>query len=79
MTVQLGGRRVLISGGIRDIGQLISNALAEDQIDAVIWIRGLHKPRDEREVMEKLGLRLASPTLSRTPADRSLWRETMGY
>jgi NAD(P)-dependent dehydrogenase (short-subunit alcohol dehydrogenase family) len=40
MKLELKGQKVLVTGGLRDVGRTISEALAAGQVDVVIWIRG---------------------------------------
>jgi NAD(P)-dependent dehydrogenase (short-subunit alcohol dehydrogenase family) len=78
MNLKLGTQKVLVTGGAQNAAQAISRALAQGDVDLVIWIRDLNLNSDPvDELTNSNGKEPAIPS-DRTP-HASLWRETMGY
>ncbi len=79
MKVEPKNQKVLVISEDRDVAQIIDKAVAEGQVDVVIWIRELHRPADEPQapVREE---KPAVPSLRNGVLPKiSLWRQTMGY
>ena len=78
MKLELGTQKVLLTGGVQDAAETIRQAVAEGNVDVVIWIRDLNL--DASPVNGSTKLDAGEPAI---PTDRrshaSLWRETMGY
>jgi NAD(P)-dependent dehydrogenase (short-subunit alcohol dehydrogenase family) len=79
MKLELKGQKVMVTGGLRDVGRTISEALAGGQVDVVIWIRNWDDQTNEAQLGEKVELPMASHEPNGTSTRTSLWRETMGY
>jgi len=79
MKLELKGQKVMVTGGLRDVGRTISEAFTGGQVDVVIWIRGLDDEVNEARPVEKVELPTASHRPNGTFPHLSLWRETMGF
>jgi len=79
MKLELKGQKVMVTGGLRDVGRTISEALAGGQVDVVIWIRNWDDQVNEDQPEAKVESLMASHKPNGTLPHPSLWRETMGY
>ncbi len=79
MKLELEGQKVVVTGGVRDLGRAVSEAVAGGQVDVVIWIRDWDDQVGEAQQGAKVELPMASQEPNRTLPRASLWRETMGY
>ena len=79
MKLELKGQKVMVTGGLRDVGRTISEALAGGEVDVVIWIRDWDDLVNEAQSVAKAELPTALHGPSGTLPHPSLWRETMGY
>ena len=78
MNLKLGTQKVLVTGGAQNAAQTISRAVAEGNVDVVIWIRDLNPNSDPVDELTKLNGKEPAIPSDRAP-HASLWRETMGY
>ena len=76
MTLDLTGKKVVVTGGKHSVGQAIAEAVAREGADVVIWLR---KSNDEVKVSKVLPIALLEipSQLSNGGAPTSLWRQTM--
>ena len=79
MKLELEGQKVVVTGGMRDVGRTVSEALAGGQVDVVIWIRDWDDEVNEPQPGTKVELPMTSHRPNGKLPHASLWRETMGY
>ena len=79
MKLELEGQKVVVTGGMRDVGRTVNEAAAGGQVDVVIWIRDWDDQVNEDQAGAKVELQMASPEPNGSLPRASLWRETMGY
>ena len=76
MTLDLRGKKVVVIGGKHSIGRAITEAVAREGADAVIWLRQWNDEVNEAKVLPIVQLEVASQQ-SNGAAPTSLWRQTM--
>ncbi len=79
MNSNLRDKKVLLTGGRQDAACAIGEASSEGLIDVVIWIRELTGASEQRNILDKAEVRVASAKPNEELPRASLWRETMGY
>ncbi len=74
MTLELGGRKVVVTGEERELARTITEALA----DVVIWIRAWKGDVNKlKQLLPRIEAQIASPPPNGTSPHTSLWRQTM--
>jgi len=76
VTLDLRGKKVVVIGGKHSIGRAITEAVAREGADAVIWLRQWNDEVNEAKVLPIVQLEVASQQ-SNGAAPTSLWRQTM--
>ena len=76
MTLDLRGKKVVVTGGKRSIGRAIAEAVAREGADAVIWLRQWNDEVNEAKVLPIVQLEVASHQANGA-APTSLWRQTL--
>ena len=76
MTLDLRGKKVVVISGKHSIGRAITEAVAREGADAVIWLRQWNDEVNEAKVITIEQLEVASQQ-AKGAARRSLWRQTM--
>jgi NAD(P)-dependent dehydrogenase (short-subunit alcohol dehydrogenase family) len=76
MTLDLTGKRVVVTGGKHFVGQAIAEAVAREGADVVIWLRKCNDEVNEEKVLP-ITLLETPPQLPNGGAPTSLWRQTM--
>ena len=75
MTLDLTGKKVVVTGGKHFVGRAIAEAMAREA-DAVIWLRKCNDEMNEGKVLPITLLEIPSQ-LPNGAAPISLWRQTM--
>jgi NAD(P)-dependent dehydrogenase (short-subunit alcohol dehydrogenase family) len=76
VTLDLRGKKVVVTGGKHSIGRAIAEAVAREGADAVIWLRQWNDEVNEANVLPIQQLEVASQ-LANGATPTSLWRQTM--
>lgn len=77
MTLDLKGKKVVVTGGKHSVGRAIAEAVAREGADVVIWLRKWDDDDNEAKVMPITQLEVPSQRPNGTSLHTSLWRETM--
>ena len=76
MTLDLTGKKVVVTGGKHSVGRAIAEAVAREGADVVIWLRKCNDEVNEGEVLPITLLDIASQ-LPNGGASTSLWHQTV--
>ena len=76
MTLDLTGKKVVVTSGRHSVGRAIAEAVARQGVDVVIWLRKCNDELNEGEVLPITLLDIPSQ-LPNVGAPTSLWRQTM--
>ena len=76
MTLDLTGKKVVVTGGKHSVGRAIAEAVAREGADVVIWLRKCNDELNEGKVLPITLLQIPSQ-LHNGAAPISLWRQTM--
>jgi NAD(P)-dependent dehydrogenase (short-subunit alcohol dehydrogenase family) len=76
MTLDLTGKKVVVTGGKHSIGRAIAEAVAPEGADVLIWLRKCNDEAKEGKVLPITQLEIPS-RLPNGGAPTSLWRHTM--
>jgi len=76
MTLDLTGKKVVVTGGKHFVGRAIAEAMAREGADAVIWLRRCNDEVNEGKVLPITLLEIPS-RLPNGGASASLWCQTM--
>ena len=77
MTLDLKGKKVVVTGGKRAVERAIAEAVAKEGADVVIWLRKWNDDGNEAKVLPITQLEVPSQP-NGTSLHTSLWRESMG-
>jgi glycerol-3-phosphate dehydrogenase len=75
MTLDLTGKKVVVTGGKHSVGRAIAEAVAREGADVVIWLRKRNDELNEGKVLPITLLQIPSQ-LPNGGAPTSLWRQT---
>lgn len=78
MTLDLKGKRVVVIGGKHSVERAITEAVANEGADVVIWLRKWNDDGDEAKVLPITELEIPSPRPNGASPHTSLWRQSMG-
>lgn len=78
MILDLRGKKVVVIGGKQSIGGAISEAVAQEGADVVIWLRKCINGVDEAKALPITQLEIPLQ-LPNGAAPTSLWRQTMAH
>ena len=78
MTLDLKGKKVIVTGGKHSVEHAIAQAVAEEGADVVIWLRKWNDEIDAAKVLPITQLEAPSQQPNGTSPHTSLWRESMG-
>jgi NAD(P)-dependent dehydrogenase (short-subunit alcohol dehydrogenase family) len=79
MTLELGGRKVVVTGEQRELAGTSTESLSHQGADVVIWIREWKGDVNElKRLLAKLETQVASQPPNGTSPHISLWRQSMG-
>jgi NAD(P)-dependent dehydrogenase (short-subunit alcohol dehydrogenase family) len=78
MTLELGGRKVVVTGEERELVRTSAESVSHDEADVVILIREWEGDVSElKQLLEKIEAQIASQPPNGTSPHASLWRQTM--
>ena len=78
MTLDLKGKKVVVTGGKQPVEYAIAEAVAEAGADVVIWLRKWNDDANEAKVLPITQLEIPSQRPNGASSHTSLWRESMG-
>jgi NAD(P)-dependent dehydrogenase (short-subunit alcohol dehydrogenase family) len=78
MTLDLKGKKVVVTGGKHSAERAIAEALAQEEADVVIWLRKWNDDRNEAKVLPIAQLEIPSQRPNGACRHSSLWRHSMG-
>ena len=78
MTLDLTGKKVVVTGGKHSVGRAIAEAVAHEGADVVTWLRKCNDEVNEGKVLPITLLEVPSQLPNRA-APISLWRQTMAH
>ncbi len=79
MTLELGDRKVVVTGEQRELARTSAESVLLQGADVVIWIREWNGDVNElKRLLAKIETQVASQPPNRTSRHISLWRQSMG-
>jgi NAD(P)-dependent dehydrogenase (short-subunit alcohol dehydrogenase family) len=78
VTLDLEGKRVVVTGGKHSIERAIAEAVAQEGADVVIWLRKWDDDANETKVRPITQLEIPSQRPNGASPHTSLWRQSMG-
>ncbi len=79
MTLELGGRKVVVTGEQRELALTSADSASHQGADVVIWIREWKLDVNElKRLLAKIETQVASQPANGTSPHISLWRQSMG-
>ncbi len=79
MTLELGGRKVVVTGEQRELARTSAESVLLQGADVVIWIREWKGDVNElKRLLAKIETQVASQPANGTSPHISLWRQSMG-
>jgi NAD(P)-dependent dehydrogenase (short-subunit alcohol dehydrogenase family) len=78
MTLDLKGKKVVVTGGKRSLEHAIAEAVAEKGADVVIWLRKWNDDGNEVKMLPITQLEIPSQRFNGASPHTSLWRQSMG-
>ena len=79
MTLELGGRKVVVTGEQRELARTSAKSVSHQEADVVIWIREWKGDVNElKRLLAKIETQVASQPPNGTSPHISLWRQSMG-
>jgi NAD(P)-dependent dehydrogenase (short-subunit alcohol dehydrogenase family) len=78
MTLDLKGKKVVVTGGKHPVERAIAEAAAEERADMVIWLRQWYDDGNEAKVLPIAQLEIPSERSNGASPHTSLWRQSMG-
>ena len=79
MTLELSGRKVVVTGEQREFAGTSAESLSHQRADVVIWIREWKGDVNElKRLLAKIETQVASQPPNGTSPHISLWRQSMG-
>ena len=79
MTLELGGRKVVVTGEQRELARTSAKSVSHQEADVVIWIREWKGDVNElKRLLAKIEAQVASQPPNGTSSHISLWRQSMG-
>jgi len=78
MTLDLKGKRVVVTGGKHAVERVIVEAEAREGADVVIWLRKCDDDGNEAKVLSIAQLEIPSQQPNGASPHTSLWRQSMG-
>jgi NAD(P)-dependent dehydrogenase (short-subunit alcohol dehydrogenase family) len=77
MTLDLKGKRVVVTGGKHPVERAIAEAVARERADVVIWLRKWNDDGDEAKVLPITQLEIPSQRPDGASPHTSLWRQSI--
>jgi NAD(P)-dependent dehydrogenase (short-subunit alcohol dehydrogenase family) len=78
MTLDLKGKRVVVTGGKHPVERAIAEAVAREGADVVIWLRKWNDDGDEAKVLPITQVEIPSQRPNGASPHASLWRQSIG-
>ena len=78
MTLDLKGKKVVVTGGKYSLERAIAEAVAQEEADVVIWLRKWNDDANEANVLPITQLEIPSQGPNGASPHTSLWRQSMG-
>jgi NAD(P)-dependent dehydrogenase (short-subunit alcohol dehydrogenase family) len=78
MTLDLKGKKVVVTGGKHSVGRAIAEAAAREGADVVIWLRKWDDDGNQAKVLSITQLEVPLQQPNGTSPHTSLWRQSMG-
>ena len=78
MTLDLKGKRVVVTDGKHSVERAIAEAVAQEGADVVIWPRKWDDGGNEAKVLPTAQLEIPSQRPNGASSHTSLWRKSMG-
>jgi NAD(P)-dependent dehydrogenase (short-subunit alcohol dehydrogenase family) len=78
MTLDLKGKRVVVIGGKHPVERAIAEAVAQEGVDVLIWLRKWDDDGNEAKVLPIAHLEIPSQGPNGVSPHTSLWRQSMG-
>src|SRR6266850_286322 len=78
VTLDLEGKKVVVTGGKHSAQHAIAEAVAEEGADVVIWLRQWNDDANEEKVLPITQLEIPSQRPNGGSPHTSLWRQSMG-
>ncbi len=79
MTLELGDRKVVVTGEQRELARTSAESVLLQGADVVIWIREWNGDVNElKRLLAKIETQVASQPANGTSPHISLWRQSMG-
>lgn len=78
MILDLKDKKVVVIGGGNSIGGAIAKAVAQEEPDAVIWLRKWNGDGSKAKALSVTHLEIPSQRLNGASPRKSLWRELLG-
>jgi NAD(P)-dependent dehydrogenase (short-subunit alcohol dehydrogenase family) len=78
VTLDLEGKKVVVTGGKHSIEYAIAEAVAQEGPDVVIWLRQWNEDGNEAKVLPITQLEIPSQRPNGASPHTSLWRQSMG-
>jgi len=78
MTLDLKGKRIVVTGGKHAVERAIAEAVAQEGADVVIRLRKWNEDGNEAKVLPIAQLEIPSQRPNGASPDTSLWRQSMG-
>jgi len=78
MTLDLKGKKVVVTCGKHSVERAIAEAVAQGGVDVVIWLRKWNDDGNEEKVLPITQLEIPSRRPNGASPHTSLWRQSMG-
>jgi NAD(P)-dependent dehydrogenase (short-subunit alcohol dehydrogenase family) len=78
MTLDLKGKKVVVTGGKHSVERAIAEAVAQEEVDVVIWLCKWNDDGDEEKGLPITQLEIPSQRPNGAFLHASLWRQSMG-
>ena len=78
MTLDLKGKRVVVTGGKHSVERAIAEAVAQEGVDVIIWLRKWDDDGNEAQVFPIAQLEIPPQPATGASPHRSLWRQSIG-
>ena len=78
MTLDLKGKKVVVTGGKHSVERAIAEGVAQEGVDVVIWLRKWNVDGNEEKGLPITQLEIPSQRTNGASPHMSLWRQPMG-
>jgi NAD(P)-dependent dehydrogenase (short-subunit alcohol dehydrogenase family) len=78
VTLDLKGKKVVVTGGKHSVERAIAEAVAQKGADVVIWLRKWNDDGNEAKALPITELEIRSQRPNGASPHKSLWRQSMG-